>query len=104
MGPKRKPFRCGWLTLWVSAVCMVETGRAGVATELAEGLRRVKSDGLAMSALLPLYPRKPTFFVRGGMSQKGQNRRFGRQPTTSGLPPETDTPRDVRHVSNGPTG
>jgi hypothetical protein len=30
----------------------------------------VKSDGLAMSALLPLYPRKPTFNVRGGMSQK----------------------------------
>src|SRR6266403_5834980 len=24
-------------------------------------------DGLAMSALLPLYPRKPTFIVRGGM-------------------------------------
>ena len=27
----------------------------------------VKSDGLAMSALLPLYPRKPTFIARGGM-------------------------------------
>ena len=36
---------------------------------------RVKSDGLAMSALLPLYPRKPTFIVRGGMSQKCQQRK-----------------------------
>jgi len=32
----------------------------------------VKRDGLAMSALLPLHPRKPTFIVRGGMSQKCQ--------------------------------
>jgi hypothetical protein len=30
----------------------------------------VKSDGLATSALLPLYPRKPTFIVRRSMSQK----------------------------------
>src|SRR5258708_33566632 len=29
-------------------------------------------DGLAMSALLPLYPRKPTFLARGRMSQTGQ--------------------------------
>src|SRR5882757_4390680 len=30
MGPKRKRFRCGWRTLWVLAVCMVEIGRVGV--------------------------------------------------------------------------
>jgi hypothetical protein len=35
---------------------------------------RVKSDGLAMSALLPLYPRKPTFIARGGMSEKCHER------------------------------
>jgi hypothetical protein len=30
MGLKSKPFRCGWRTLWVLAVCMVEIGRVGV--------------------------------------------------------------------------
>jgi hypothetical protein len=34
------------------------------------------SDGLAMSALLPLYPRKQTFVVRAGMSQMGQQVTF----------------------------
>jgi len=82
---------------------MVETGRAGVATELAEGLRRVKSDGLAMSALLPLYPRKPTFFVRGGMSQKGHSRRFDRTTATSGLPSSTDIIRPETLVRFVPT-
>ena len=31
---------------------------------------RVKNDGSAMPALLPLYARKPTFIVRNGMSEK----------------------------------
>jgi len=35
---------------------------------------RIKSDGLAMSALLPLYPRKPTFIVSGGMSTGDMDR------------------------------
>ena len=35
---------------------------------------RVKSDGLAMSTLLPLYPCKPTFIVSVGMSQMCHNR------------------------------
>src|SRR5437879_9372213 len=30
MGLKRKRFRCGWRTLWVLAVCMVEIGRVRV--------------------------------------------------------------------------
>jgi len=29
-----------------------------------------------MSALLPLYPRKPTFIVRNGMSEKCQKRKW----------------------------
>jgi hypothetical protein len=33
----------------------------------------VKRDGLAMSALLPLYSREPTFIVRGGMSQSAKS-------------------------------
>src|SRR3981081_1972748 len=32
MGLKRKRFRCGWRTLWVLAVCMVEIGRGRVKT------------------------------------------------------------------------
>src|SRR5947208_2008847 len=32
MGLKRKPFRCGWRTLWVLAVCMAEIGRVTVKT------------------------------------------------------------------------
>jgi hypothetical protein len=32
MGLKRKRFRCGWRTLWVLAVCMVEIGRVRVKT------------------------------------------------------------------------
>ncbi len=38
----------------------------------------VKSDGSAMSALLPLCPRKPTFIGRVGMSQKCQEQTKGR--------------------------
>jgi hypothetical protein len=33
----------------------------------------VKNDGPAMSALVRLYPRKPTFIVRNGMSEKCPN-------------------------------
>src|SRR6266403_4523696 len=36
---------------------------------------RVKNDGSAMPALLPLYARKPTFIVRSGMSEKCQTRK-----------------------------
>ena len=32
LGLKRKRFRCGWRTIWVLAVCMVEIGRVRVAT------------------------------------------------------------------------
>src|SRR5450759_2680514 len=38
---------------------------------------------LAMSALLPLYPRKPTFIVRDGMSQRCQEETHAPQQTTS---------------------
>jgi hypothetical protein len=38
----------------------------------APHLDSTNRDALAMSALLPLYPRKPTFIVRGGMSQRCQ--------------------------------
>ena len=36
------------------------------------------------------------------MSAKGQSRHFGRRPTTSGLPLETDIVRAGRHVSKVP--
>jgi hypothetical protein len=36
------------------------------------------------------------------MSAKGQSRHFGRRPTTSGLPLETDIVRTGRHVSYVP--
>jgi hypothetical protein len=36
------------------------------------------------------------------MSQLGQSRHFGRWPTTSGLPLETDIAKDGRHVSKVP--
>jgi hypothetical protein len=36
------------------------------------------------------------------MSVVGQSRRFGRRPTTSGLPPETDIVRGGQHVSKVP--
>lgn len=36
------------------------------------------------------------------MSQLGQSRHFGRRPTTSGLPLETDIAKDGRHVSKVP--
>ena len=38
------------------------------------------------------------------MSQMGQSRHFGRQPTTSGLPLETDIVRVGRNVSKVPEG
>ena len=37
------------------------------------------------------------------MTGLGQSRHFGRRPTTSGLPLETDIVRAGRHVSNVPT-
>jgi hypothetical protein len=37
------------------------------------------------------------------MSVAGQSRQFGRRPTTSGLPLETDIAKDGRHVSKVPT-
>jgi hypothetical protein len=36
------------------------------------------------------------------MSDWGQSRHFGRWPTTSGLPLETDIAKDGRHVSKVP--
>jgi hypothetical protein len=36
------------------------------------------------------------------MSVAGQSRQFGRRPTTSGLPLETDIAKDGRHVSKVP--
>jgi hypothetical protein len=36
------------------------------------------------------------------MSVQGQSRHFGRRPTTSGLPLETDIVRTGRHVSKVP--
>src|ERR1035437_5352473 len=44
---------------------------------------RVNRDILAMSALLPLYPRKPTFIVRDGMSQRCQQETHAPQQTAS---------------------
>src|SRR5882724_6912376 len=38
----------------------------------------------------------------GSMSELGQSRHFRRRPTTSGLPPETDTVTAGRHVSKVP--
>jgi hypothetical protein len=38
------------------------------------------------------------------MSAAGQSRHFGRRPTTSGLPLETDIVRVGRHVSKVPMG
>jgi hypothetical protein len=37
------------------------------------------------------------------MSPMGHSRHFGRRPTTSGLPLETDIVRAGRHVSKVPT-
>jgi hypothetical protein len=51
---------------------------ANAASQTPRGARpfRVNRDGLAMSALLPLYPREPTFIARGGMSETFQNRKW----------------------------
>jgi hypothetical protein len=49
MGLKRKRFHCGWRTLWVLAVCMVEIGRVTVATGNASIEQKISA-----------YPHKPT--------------------------------------------
>src|SRR5258706_1476917 len=45
MGLKRKRFRCGWRTLWVLAVCMVEIGRV-----------RVKAGNAPIEQKISAYP------------------------------------------------
>ena len=48
----------------------------------APHLDSTNRDILAMSALLPLYPRKPTFIVRDGMSQRCQQETHAPQQMT----------------------
>src|ERR1700681_4397069 len=45
MGLKRNRFRCGWRTLWVLAVCMVEIGRV-----------RVKNGNAPIEQKISAYP------------------------------------------------
>jgi hypothetical protein len=49
---------------------------------------------------IKLYPRPHA--RKGAMSESGQSRHFGRRPTTSGLPLETDVVRASEHVSKVP--
>ncbi len=54
---------CG--LVWRTLLATIVTCPMGIDSRCP---KRVKSDGSAMSALLPLHPPKPTFIVRFGMS------------------------------------
>src|SRR5882757_6216959 len=74
MGPKRKRFRCGWRTLWVLAVCMVEIGRV-----------RVKVGNAPIEQKISAYP--PQADICAFVSTSLETKRAARRPSQgSGRP------------------
>src|SRR5260370_3951494 len=74
MGLKRKRFRCGWRTLWVLAVCMVEIGRV-----------RVKTGNAPIEQKISAYP--PQADICAFVSTSLETKRAARQPSQgSGRP------------------
>src|SRR5882757_6214721 len=71
MGLKRKRFRCGWRTLWVLAVCMVEIGRV-----------RVKAGNAPIEQKISAYPPQADIcaFVSTSLETKRAARRPPRAP------------------------
>src|ERR1700726_4175675 len=74
MGLKRKRFRCGWRTLWVLAVCMVEIGRV-----------RVKTGNAPIEQKISAYP--PQADICAFVSTSLETKRAARRPSQgSGRP------------------
>src|SRR5882757_1254324 len=74
MGPKRKRFRCGWRTLWVLAVCMVEIGRV-----------RVKVGNAPIEQKISAYP--PQADICAFVSTSLETKRAAKRPSQgSGRP------------------
>src|SRR5229473_6171736 len=74
MGLKRKRFRCGWRTLWVLAVCMVEIGRV-----------RVKTGNAPIEQKISAYP--PQADICAFVSTSLETKRATRRPSRgSGRP------------------
>src|SRR5882762_5472703 len=74
MGLKRKRFRCGWRTLWVLAVCMVEIGRV-----------RVKAGNAPIEQKISAYP--PQADICAFVSTSLETKRAARRPSQgSGRP------------------
>src|SRR5882762_9205742 len=74
MGLKRKRFRCGWRTLWVLAVCMVEIGRV-----------RVKVGNAPIEQKISAYP--PQADICAFVSTSPETKRAARRPSQgSGRP------------------
>src|SRR5260370_23728959 len=74
MGLKRKRFRCGWRTLWVLAVCMVEIGRV-----------RVKVGNAPIEQKISAYP--PQADICAFVSTSLETKRAARRPSQgSGRP------------------
>src|SRR5258707_11695529 len=71
---KRKRFRCGWRTLWVLAVCMVEIGRV-----------RVKTGNAPIEQKISAYP--PQADICAFVSTSLETKRASRRPSQgSGRP------------------
>src|SRR5205814_7665005 len=68
MGLKRKRFRCGWRTLWVLAVCMVEIGRV-----------RVKTGNAPIEQKISAYP--PQADICAFVSTSLETKRAARRPS-----------------------
>src|SRR5207253_5220367 len=68
MGLKRKRFRCGWRTLWVLAVCMVEIGRV-----------RVKTGNSPIEQKISAYP--PQADICAFVSTSLETKRAARRPS-----------------------
>jgi len=74
MGLKTKRFRCGWRTLWVLAVCMVEIGRV-----------RVKAGNAPIEQKISAYP--PQADICAFVSTSLETKRAARRPSQgSGRP------------------
>src|SRR5882757_4277019 len=78
MGPKRKRFRCGWRTLWVLAVCMVEIGRVGV-----------KGGNAPIEQKISAYP--PQADICAFVSTSLETKRAARRPSQGSGRPKTQT-------------
>src|ERR1700692_1996610 len=74
MGLKRKRFRCGWRTLWVLAVCMVEIGHV-----------RVKAGNAPIEQKISAYP--PQADICAFVSTSLETKKAARRPSQgSGRP------------------